>query len=204
MAGVGVSSIDGASPWRVSRAGIGMDGGLERIAAYVGGYGVPMRIVDVQVFAREGGSGLLIREVTGEETRPPRREGRSYTVDAIRQRAGEAGVEAPFDRLLAMVGEADPAARPHKLAVMIAPRANRTRYLMYARPEPRAILLSAGPAQLAAFVPPLTDATVAIGPYGPDHPPYGQGSSSTPASTSSGPSSGRYPARGRPMAPGSA
>ena len=50
---------------------------------------------------------------------------------------------------------------------MIAPPSNRTRYLMYARPERGGIVLSAGPEEFAEFFPPLTEdeATTAIGPY---------------------------------------
>ena len=151
-------------------AGVGVDAGLERIVAHLGGYGVPITIVSFEVFEPPDGLRLLIREVTEEDSRPERRPARRYSVEAIRQRAAEAGVQAQFDRLLEIVREAGLHPRPYSLAVMIAPPANRTRYLMYARPEAGGIVFSAGPRQFAEFFPPLTEdeAMAAIGPY--EHP----------------------------------
>ena len=152
-------------------AGVGVDAGLERIVAHLSEtYGVPITIVSFEVFEPRDGPRLLIREVTEEDSRPERRAARQYSVEAIRQRAAEAGVQAQFDRLLEIVREADLHPRPYSLAVMIAPPANRTRYLMYARPEAGGIVLSAGPEGFAEFFPPLTEdeATAAIGPY--EHP----------------------------------
>ena len=56
--------------------------------------------------------------------------------------------------------------RPYSRAVMVAPPSNRSRYLMYARPDSGGIVLSAGPAQFAEFFPPVTEeeSTAAIGP----------------------------------------
>ena len=165
---------DGGREVAVLLAGVGVDAGLERIVAHLGGYDVPITIVTFQVFEPETGSRLLIRDVSDEEARPPRREARRYTVEAIRDRAREAGVGEPFDRFLGMAREAGLVARPYSLAVMIAPPSNRSRFLMYARPEPGAIVLSAGPAQFAEFFPPLTEeeATAAIGPYEPRGAPH--------------------------------
>ena len=81
-----------------------LDAGLERIADHLGRYGAPITIVNLQVFEPLEGSRLLIREVTDEETRPARRAGRRNTVEAIRHRAREVGVETPFDRFLARLG----------------------------------------------------------------------------------------------------
>lgn len=151
-------------------AGLGVDAGLERIVAHLGGYGVPISIVTFEAFEPQGGPRLLIREVTEEDSRPERRVVRRYSVEAIRQRAAEAGVEAQFDRFLEIVSGAGLHTRPYSLAVMIAPPANRTRYLMYARPEAGGVVLSAGPEAFAEFFPPLTEdeAMAAIGPY--EHP----------------------------------
>ena len=154
-------------------AGVGVDAGLERIVAYLGGYGVPTSIVSFEVFEPDGGAPLLIREVTEEQMRPPRRSRRPRrSVDEIRALAAEAGVAGQFDRFLAMVRDAGLSVQPYRLAVMIAPSANRARYLMYARPAEGGISLHAGPAQFAEFFPPLTEdeATGAIGPYDPRPP----------------------------------
>ena len=159
-------------------AGVGVDTGLERIVAHLGGYGVPITIVSFDVFEPEGGPLLLIREVSEEQTRPSRRVQRPRrTVDEICALAVAAGVAEPFGRFLDMAQDAGLAVQPYRLAVMIAPAANRTRFLMYARPEPGGIVLSAGPAEFAEFFPPLTEeeATAAIGPYEHGRAPYRAG-----------------------------
>ena len=160
---------DGPREVAVLLAGVGVGAGLERIVTHLGGYGVPISIVSFEVFEPQDGPRLLIREVTEEDTRPPRRSGRRYSGEAIRQRAAEAGVQAQFDRFLEIVREAGLHPRPYALAVMIAPPSNRNRYLMLARPERGGIHMHAGPAEFAEFFPPLTeaDATAAIGPYDP-------------------------------------
>ena len=151
-------------------AGVGVDAGLERIVAHLGGYGVPISIVSFEAFELDGGPRLLIREVTEEETRPPPRQRRPRrTVDEIRELAREAGVEAQFNRFLKMSQDAGLALRPFTSAVMVAPPTARNRYLMLAKPERAGIHMHAGPAKFAEFFPPLTedDATAAIGPYDP-------------------------------------
>ena len=144
---------DGPREVAVLLAGLGVDAGLERIVAHLGGYGLPISIVTFEAFEVHDGPRLLIREVTEEDSRPQRRR---YSVEAIRQRAADAGVEAQFDRFLGIVREVHLHPRPTSLAVTIAPPANRTRYLMYARPEAGAVVLSASPEAFAEFFPPLT------------------------------------------------
>ena len=166
-----LESEDGPREVAVLLAGVGVDAGLERIVAHIGGrYGVPIGIVSFEVFEPQDGPRLLIREVTEEDSRPERRLARRYSVEAIQQRAAEAGVQAQFNRFLEIVRAAGLHPRPSPLAVTIAPPANRTRYLMYARPEAGGIVLSAGPRRFAEFFPPLTEdhAMAAIGPY--EHP----------------------------------
>ena len=161
---------DGPREVAVLLAGVGVDAGLERIVAHLGGtYGVPITIVSFEVFELHGGGPrLLIREVTEEQTERQAR-GPGHSVDTIRQRARDAGVAVEFDRFLEMSREAGLAVRPYKLAVMIAPPSKRNRYLMLAKPERGGIHMHAGPAKFAEFFPPLTEAeaTSAIGPYDP-------------------------------------
>ena len=165
------TQLDGEDEGRdvaVVLAGVGVDAGLERIVAHLGGYGVPITIVSFDAFRPPDGPLLLIREVTEEGTRPLRRApGAHRSVDEIGALADEAGVAEPFDRFLEMARDAGLKVRPYRWAVMIAPPANRNRFLMYARPEAGGIVLSAGPAEFAEFFPPLTEdeATAAIGPY---------------------------------------
>jgi hypothetical protein len=164
------SQLDGEGEGRdvaVVLAGVGVDAGLERIVAHLGGYGMPITIVSFDAFQPAGGPLLLLREVAEEGTFAPR--GRR-TVDEIRARADEAGVAEPFDRFLDMAQRAGLAVQPHRVGVRIAPAGRRNRYLMYARPEVGGIALSAGPAEFAEFFPPLTEdaATAALGPYEPE------------------------------------
>ena len=163
-----LESEEGPREVAVLLAGIGADAGLERIVEHLGGYGVPVSIVTFEAFEVQDGPRLLIREVTEEQTER-QAAGPRPSVDAIRRRARDAGVEVQFDRFLTMSRDAGLAVRPYKLAVMIAPASNRNRYLMLARPERGGIHMHAGPAQFAEFFPPLTeaDATVALGPYDP-------------------------------------
>ena len=158
---------EGGREVAVLLAGVGVDPGLERIIAHLGGYGVPISIVSFEVFEPEGGPHLMIREVTEDESRPEPRARRRYSVEAIRQRAAEAGVQVQFDRLMEIIRAAGLYPRPYSLAVMIAPPTNRSRYLMYARPEDGGIWVSVGPGAFAEFFPPLTEeeATAAIGQY---------------------------------------
>lgn len=159
---------EGSREVAVLLAGVGVDAGLERIVDHLLGYGVPISIVSFEVFEPDGGPRLLIREVTEEHverraTRP------RLTVDAIRQRAEDAGVAGQFERFVRMSENAGLAVRPYTRAVMIAPAAARNRYLMLARPERGGIHMHAGPARFAEFFPPLTEAEAesAIGPYNP-------------------------------------
>ena len=159
---------DGGRDVAVLLAGVGVDAGLERIVAHLGGYGVPITIVSFEAFEPEGGPRLLIREVTEEQTGPPRRARRPrLNIDEIRALAAEKGVAEPFDRFLEMAQDAGLAVQPYRVGVMVAPPTNRTRYLMYARPEQGGIYLHAGPAQFAEFFPPLAEdeASAAIGSF---------------------------------------
>ena len=81
MADLGMWSVDGDAPQRVDRsgvgverrledwiasessllAGVGVDGWLKRIAAHLGGYGVPITIVSFEAFEPDGGPLLLVR-----------------------------------------------------------------------------------------------------------------------------------------------
>ncbi len=83
--------------------------------------------------------GSSIKERT--EPPPPPRE---LTVEAIRQRAVDAGVAAQFDRFVRMSENAGLAVQPQRVSVRIAPQAGRRRYLTYASPEGEGLVLWAG------------------------------------------------------------
>ncbi len=163
---------DGAREVAVLLAGVGVDAGLERIVAHLGGYGVPISIVSFEVFEPQDGPRLLIREVTEEDTRPPRRSGRRYSVEAVRRLAAASGLGEQFDRFVAMAEAAGLAVQPLQKAVRIAPLRNRTRFLIYAGPRDSGMFLPASPEAFAEFFPPLTpdEVTAAIGPYLAHHP----------------------------------
>ena len=147
---------DGGREVAILLSGVGVDSGLERITEYLGGYRVPISVVSFDVFEPDGGPRLLIREVIEEQAEPPRPRPR-LTVELIRRRAAEAGVAAQFERFVKMSENAGLAVQPQKQSVRIAPMANRTRYLMYARPESGGIVLSAGATEFAEFFPRLTE-----------------------------------------------
>ena len=83
--------------------------------------------------------GSSIKERT--EPPPPPRE---LTVEAIRQRAVDAGVAAQFDRFVRMSENAGLAVQPQRVSVRIVPQAGRKRYLTYASPEGEGLVLWAG------------------------------------------------------------
>lgn len=114
--------------------GAGIHAGLERMNEFLARFGVPIGIVSFEVFELEDGPRLLVREVVDEPTKPPAPR-RRYTVDAIRDRASEAGVREQFDRFVQMSEQAGLPVQPQRASVRIAPPANRTRYLMYAGPR---------------------------------------------------------------------
>ena len=164
---------DGPREVAVLLAGVGVDAGLERIVAHLGGYGLPISIVTFEVFEPQGGGPrLLIREVTEEDTRPPPRSGRRYSVEAVRRLAAASGLGEQFDRFVAMAEAAGLAVQPLQKAVRIAPLRNRTRFLIYAGPRDSGMFLPASPEAFAEFFPPLTpdEVTAAIGPYLAHHP----------------------------------
>ena len=148
--------------------GVGIAPDLMRMREFLSRFDVPISVVSFEVFALEAGPKLLIREVLEEPsepaTRPRRRRG---TVDTIRQQAADAGVVAQFDRFIRMSEQADLVVRPFTVTVMIAPPANRTRFLMYATVRPGGLEIATGPAAFAEFFPRVTEAvaTEALGSY---------------------------------------
>ncbi|MYE45953.1 MAG: DUF91 domain-containing protein [Chloroflexi bacterium] len=158
---------EGSREVAVLLAGVGVDAGLERIVAHLGGYGVPISIVTFEAFEVHDGPRLLIREVTEEQTeRRPRRPTRS--VDEIRELADAVGAASEFDRFLAMAEAADLVVRSFSYAVSVVPRQSRNRRLIYARPRNGGIYIAVHPEVFAEFFPPLTESgiTEAFGPPG--------------------------------------
>ena len=130
--------LDGEDEGRVIAVllvGAGVHAGLVRMNDFLGGFGVPIGIVSFEVFELEGGPRLLMREVLDEQVDQPARPYRRLSVDEIQRRAVDVGVGDPFDRFVAIAREAGLAAQPQRASVRIAPQANRTRFLMYARPD---------------------------------------------------------------------
>lgn len=132
--------------------GTGVHTGLERMIDFLGRFGIPIGVVSFEVFKLKDGPKLMIREVTDELSKPPSL-GRIYTVEAICQMARDAGVSEPFERFVTMAREANLAVQPNKLSVTIAPRANRTMFLMYARPQTGGLVIEVGPNSFARWHP---------------------------------------------------
>ena len=143
--------------------GVGVDSGLERIADFLGSLGVSVRVVSFEVFEPDGGPRLLIREVTEEQDTP--QPGPTYVIEALHQRALEAGVAAQFGRLVQMSEKAGLAVRPYKVGVKIAHTADRRWRLVWANPRDGGIFIGVDPAVFARFFPSLTEeaVTAAIG-----------------------------------------
>jgi hypothetical protein len=132
--------------------GTGVHPGLERVIDFLGRFGIPVGIVNFEVFKLEDGPKLMIREVMDEPSQPssPRRK---YTVKAICQMARDADVSKPFERFVTMAREAKLAVQPNKMSVTIAPMANRTRFLMYAKPRDGGLVIEVGPNSFAKWHP---------------------------------------------------
>ncbi|MDE0241966.1 MAG: endonuclease NucS [bacterium] len=141
--------------------GAGVHAGLERMNDFLGGFGVPIGIVSFEVFELEGGPRLLMREVLDEQVDQPVLPRRRLSVEEIRRRAVEVGVGDPFDRFVDIAREAGLAAQPQRASVRIAPQANRTRFLMYARPDTGndggVLHVAVGPHVFAEFFPHVTE-----------------------------------------------
>ena len=159
---------DGAREVAVLLAGVGVDAGLERIVAHLGGYGVPISIVSFEVFEPDGGPRLLVREVTEEQTDAPLRRSARPTLDDIRQLAAGEGVADQFERFLGMADAARLAVLPARIAAKAAPPADRRWTLLYARPVDGGMGVQALPAVFAKFFPPIAeaDATATLGEAG--------------------------------------
>ena len=160
LSGTVRQQLDGEEGGRevaVLLAGVGVDAGLERIVDHLGGYGVPISIVSFEVFELEdGGSRLLIREVTEEQTerRGPRPR---RTVDEIRQLATDEGVEAEFERLMKMGVQAGLVVRTFPLSINLVHPSNRTRRLIYARPGEGGLHIQVHAPTFVDFFSPLTE-----------------------------------------------
>lgn len=144
----------------VMLVGVGIHPGLERMNEFLERFRIPINIVSFEVFKPDVGPKLLVREVI-EEPIEPSLPKRKYTVEAIRDRAVEAGVVEPFDRFVRMSKEAGLAVQPQKASIRIAPPQNRTRYLMYAQPYTDAngagLWISAGGPQFVEFFPEIDE-----------------------------------------------
>ena len=151
-----LDSEEGGREIAVLLVGAGIHPGLERMDEFLGRFGVPIRIVSFEVFALDGGPQLLIREAIDEPTEPPPPP-RRRTVEAVRHRAVDVGLGRQFDRFVNISKAAGLAVQPHRLSVRIAPPANRTRFLMYAKPQSGdsggELLIQVGSKRFAEFFP---------------------------------------------------
>ena len=148
--------------------GVGLSPGLARMREFLGRFDVPISVVSFEVFALDAGPKLLIREVLQEPAETAARSRpRRGTVDTIRQQADGAGVVEQLDRFIRMSDQAGLVVRPFTVTVMIAPPANRARFLMYATVRRGGLEIATGPAGFVEFFPEVTeaDATEALGSY---------------------------------------
>ena len=150
--------------------GAGIHPGLERPSEFLGRFGLPIEVVSFEVFELDGGPQLLIREVVDEPVQPAPKK-RRYTVEAIHRLAVDAGVDEQFDRFVEMSKHAGLPVQPQRRSVRIAPPANRTRFLMYARPWAGSsggeLAIWVGPKRFAEWFPHIDEdeATAQLGKY---------------------------------------
>ena len=151
--------------------GAGIHPGLDRMNRFLGRFGIPISLVSFDIFELEGGPQLLVREVIDEPAKP-RPPHRRLTVEAIRHRAVEAGVDRQFDRFVNMAQTAGLAVQPQRASIRVAPQANRTRFLMYAQPlagdSGGELCLHVGPKQFAEFYDDIDEAEVTVAMEGID------------------------------------
>ena len=147
--------------------GAGVYPRLDRIKDFLDRYGLPIRLVSFGVFKLDDGPKLLVREDDDVIQRPGPVIDWRVKLEKVRQLAKIEGVLEPFDRFWKMSLKAGLAVQPYSISVRIAPPTNRTRFLMYARPQNGNLTISTGPQAFAEFFPPLTeeDATDALGKY---------------------------------------
>jgi len=132
--------------------GVGIHPELERMCEYLkdNGFGVPIKIVNFEVFQFENGQNVLIREVFYERDIEPQTTPK-LTVDRIRSWAKEEGVVKQFDRFVKIAEYSGLAVQPQKASVRIAPSFDRRLYLMYTQPRPGKLYLEAGAGQFAKY-----------------------------------------------------
>ena len=142
----------------VMLVGVGADPTLERIADYLRGFEIQISVVSFEVFERDGGPRLLVREV--EEQSAPRAPQPKRTVAAVRERAVKAGVVAQFDRFVRMAEEAGLHVQPVTRSVRVTAPAHRSRTLMFATPRDDSMGIGARAQAFEEFYPHLTAADV--------------------------------------------
>ncbi len=142
-------------------AGTGISSGVERMSEFLGRFGIPIEIVSFEVFKPTNGPLLLVREVIEELNEPAPPATPKRTVEAIRDRAVEAGVVEAFNRFVSMSEAVGLAVQPQKASIRIAPPQNRTRYLMYAQPytdtNGAGLWISVGGPQFVEFFPEIDE-----------------------------------------------
>lgn len=138
----------------VMLVGVGSDPALDRMAEYLGSFGIQITVVSFEVFERDGGPRLLVREV--EKQVSPNAPQPKRTLDSIRQRAVEAGVEVQFDRFVRMAEEASLYVQPVTRSVRFKAPMNKSWTLLFATPQDRGMSIGVRSDTFAEFYPPLT------------------------------------------------
>jgi Holliday junction resolvase-like predicted endonuclease len=150
------SGDDEAHDVAVVVVGTGRDGGLERLAGFLGqNYGVPIQVVTFEVFDVGGERQILIREVTEADSGPS--DGAApvseRTVEAVFARAELRNGLERFKLLYDAGTRNGLYARPSKYSIMYAPPSNKTRMLFTAwvRSNDGQIVIFVSPDAFAEF-----------------------------------------------------
>lgn len=140
-------------------AGTAADPGLDRMVRFLAdGYGVPLQVVTFDVFKTVDGAQLLIREIT--EPEKPRREVRTFSVDAVTQQAAAKGSAQVLDEFFEAGRALGLYVRPWATSVTLNPPHKHNITLVYARPEDQGRLHVGYSRQNLTDFYPLTDADV--------------------------------------------
>jgi hypothetical protein len=120
--------------------GTGGAPGLERVVRFLSAsHGLPISVILLDVFVRDGGELFLAREIA-EEDAPPSMSGATGTrvsVDSVLSLAARHGTSDQLRRAIGVASRLGLHVRPYKKSVMFTPASNGTRMLftLWAEPE---------------------------------------------------------------------
>ncbi len=146
---------DGRREVGIVLVGTRRDAGLERVADFLGGgYGIPIRVVTLQVLDLGGGDQLLLREASDSVAPEAPRGAAKYTWEGVLANAETAGVGDQMIAVREMAHRVGLYPRPWKVSLMLTPQEDKRRYLFTFWPKksrPGEIGMDFSPTALSDF-----------------------------------------------------